>query len=126
MDLAGTVLWDGDSADPLEGYLDPTDTVLQAGAWAVVLDADYAGQYSIPAGALLLTTDDSALGSGLAQSDPVTLLEADGATVIDTFSFPGAIADGVPWERLDVAVGDVASNWAAASCGPTPGGANCP
>ncbi len=126
VDLAGFVLWDGDATDPLEGFVDPTDTVLDPGGWAVIIDAGYGGEYTIPADALLLTTDDSALASGLAISDPIVLLEPDGTTVVDGFSFPQNGGDGVPIERLDLAVGDVESNWAPATCGPTPGAANCP
>ena len=126
VDLAGFVLWDGDAADPLEGFVDPADTVLEPGGWAVILDAGYAGEYTIPADALLLTTDDQALASGLAISDPIVLLEPDGTTVVDGFSFPQNGGDGVSIERLDLADGDVESNWAPASCGPTPGAANCP
>ena len=125
VDLAGFLLWDGDAIDPLEGFSDPADTVLEAGAWAVILDSSYASEYSIPAGTLLLTTDDAALGSGLAQSDIVALLEPDGVTLVDGFSFPQSTDDGVPIERLDLAEGDVESNWAPAACGPTPGAANC-
>ncbi len=126
VDLAGAVLWDGDSPDPLEGFVDPLDTILEPGGRAVVLDADYAGQYALPGDALLLTTDDAAIASGLAVSDPLTLYEADGVTVVTTFSWPMDAGDGVPVERLDLAEGDVESNWAPAACGPTPGAPNCP
>jgi hypothetical protein len=126
VDLAGAILWDGDATDPLEGFTDPTDTVLQAGAWAVILDDGYAGQYTIPVDALLLTTDDAALASGLALDDQLTLFEPDGVSAIDSFSWPINAGDGNPIERLDLGVGDVESNWAAATCGPTPGSVNCP
>ena len=125
VDLGGTILWDGDATDPLEGFVDPADTVLEPGGWAVILDSSYAGQYSIPASALLLTTDDAALASGLALDDALTLFEADGVTVIAGFSWPQDAGDGNSVEMLDVADGDVQANWAPASCGPTPGAANC-
>ena len=126
VDLAGAILWDGDAADPLEGWIDPAATVLDPGGWAVILDAGYTGQYAIPAGALLLTTDDAALASGLSLSDPVTLFEPDGVTILATFSWPLDAGNGNPVERLDLAVGDLETNWAAASCGPPPGGAASP
>ena len=126
VDLAGAVLWDGDATDPLQGYADPTDTILAAGGWAVVLDSGYAGQYSIPGDALLLTTDDAAIASGLALDDTVTLFEADGVTVMGAFSWPLDAGDGVSVQRLDLLEDDVESNWAAGTCGPTPGAPNCP
>ena len=61
----------------------------------------------------------AAIASGLAVSDPLTLYEADGVTVVTTFSWPMDAGDGVPVERLDLAEGDVESNWAPAACGPT-------
>ena len=126
VDLGGFLLWDGDAIDPLEGFTDPADTLLAAGAWAVILDSSYANEYSIPVDALRLTVDDAALGSGLAINDIVVLLEPDGVTLVDGFSFPEATDDGVPVQRLDLAVDDIESNWAPAACGPTPGAANCP
>ncbi len=126
VDLAGMTIWDGDAVDPLEGFAVATDTVLGAGEYAVILDSSYAGQYTIPAGALLLTTDDAAIASGLALDDTLTLFEPDGVTIVDTFSWPFNAGDGNSIERVDLAVGDVASNWVAGSCGPTPGATNCP
>ncbi len=117
IDLAGMILYDGDADDPLEGFSDPTDTVLAAGAYALILDADYAGEYTIPSGTLLLTTDDHAICSGLATSDPIELYDTDGVTLIDSFSFPDDPGDGVSTDRVDSGVGDVASNWAASDCG---------
>jgi hypothetical protein len=125
IDLAGLVIYDGDAADPIEAF-GSGGTTLDPGAWAVILDADYAGEYTIPSAALLLTTDDSAIASGLSVSDPVMLYEADGATLIDSFSFPMDPGDGVSIDRVDLAVGDVESNWAASDCasGSTHGQAN--
>ncbi len=126
IDLAGMILYDGDADDPLEGYSDPTDTTLDAGGYALILDADYAGEYTIPSGTLLLTTDDSAICSGLAVSDPLELYDADGVTLIDSFSFPDDPGDGVSIDRVDTGAGDVESNWAASDCGSgsSPGSAN--
>lgn len=116
VDAAGLVVDDGDSTDALIGY-NGGDTIIPAGAYAVILDPGYTGQYLIPADAVLLTTGDATIGDGLANSsDPVTLLDTDGTTVIDTFSFPSDPGNGISLEKVDYAVGDVASNWAASTC----------
>ncbi len=125
IDLAGLVIYDGDAADTIEAY-SAGSTTLDPGAWAVILDAGYAGEYSIPSATLLLTTDDAAIASGLSVSDPVMLYETDGSTLIDSFSYPMDPGDGVSTDRVDLGVGDVESNWAASDCssGSTPGQAN--
>ena len=126
IDLAGMILYDGDADDPIEGYSDPGDTTLDAGAYAVILDSSYAGAYSIPSAALLLTTDDAAICSGLATNDPIELFDTDGVTLIDSYSYPFDAGDGTSVDRVDTGVGDVESNWAASDCasGSTPGLAN--
>jgi len=126
IDLAGMILYDGDADDPIEGYSDPGDTTLDAGAYAVVLDSGYAGAYSIPSAALLLTTDDAAICSGLATNDPIQLFDVDGVTLIDSYSYPFDAGNGYSVDRVDNAVGDVESNWAVSDCasGSTPGLAN--
>ena len=126
VDLAGFVIYDGDASDPLEGFTDPLDTVLDLGGYAVILDAGYAGEYTIPSTALLLTTDDSALCSGLAVDDPVTLYEPDGASLVDSYTWPLDAGDGRSVDRIDLTVGDVESNWAPSDCasGSSPGQAN--
>ena len=123
LDLAGLFLDDGDATDPLQS--DGGPTVVADGAYALVLDADYAGEYPIPAGVVTVTVDDGALGSGLATSDPVSIVDSDGVTVLATFSFPTNPGNGVSIERIDEAVGDVASNWAPSPCGSSPGLASC-
>ena len=125
IDLAGLVIYDGDAADTIEAF-GSGSTTLEPGAWAVILDAGYASEYTIPSAALLLTTDDAAIASGLSVSDPVMLYETDGATLIDSFSYPQDPGDGVSIDRVDLGVGDVETNWAASDCasGSTPGQAN--
>jgi hypothetical protein len=102
--------------------------VLAPGEYAVILDADYAGQYTIPAGALILTADDSTLGSGLATNDPVSLYEGDGVAIVDSFSFPTDPGNGKAIERVSLSAGDVSTNWTTSTCsaGSSPGGATCP
>jgi len=128
VDLLYMVIYDGDAADTVFGWSDPYDTLLEPGGYALVLDADYAGDYSsIPADTLILTTDDSTVGSGLATTDEFYLLESDASTVIDTFTFPFNAGNGVSVEKIDIADGDTSSNWAASDCpdGSSPGDTNC-
>ncbi len=126
VDLSLVILWDGDALDNLEGMTDPTDTMLAPGGYALILDPEYAGEYTIPAGTLLVVPDDTALGSGLATNDPITLLELDGVTVIDSFSWPYNAGNGISIQRDDVNAGDDAENWLAAEiCTSSPGELNC-
>ena len=126
VDLHLFVLWDGDAIDQLFGYWYPSDTILNPGEYAVILDNEYAFEYAIPYGALMLTTGDTTLGSGLATTDDVFLFEPDGLTLIDSFTSPSAPGNGVSTEKIDLLGGDVLSNWRASGCGPTPADTNCP
>ena len=123
IDLVGLVVDDGDGYDAI--VASGGSSVVAAGAYALVLDADYASDYTIPAGVTLVTVDDAAIGSGLATNDAVTLYEADGYTVIDSYSFPFNPGNGTSVERVDVTAGDLAVNWTASPCGQSPGAANC-
>ncbi|MCB9741560.1 MAG: lamin tail domain-containing protein [Alphaproteobacteria bacterium] len=126
VDLLGFVIWDGDAIDTIHGFSDYWDATLEPGAYALILDAEYAGEYTdIPSDTLLLVTDDTTIGSGLATSDPISFYEGDAASLIDTFSFPSNPGNGVSLERVSLSVGDEASNWAASGCTATPGYANC-
>ena len=127
VDLLNFVLWDGDALDTIIGYSTYSDTLLAPGQYAVILDADYAGEYTLPKGALLLRTDDSTIGSGLATSDPVYIYESDAATLVDSFTFPENPGNAVSIERVDLSTGDIESNWEASSCtsGSSPGQAGC-
>jgi len=124
VNLAGLVVDDGDATDEIVAYSGGT-TVLGAGDFALILDSGYAGQYAIPAGVTLVTVDDAALGSGLATNDAITLFDADGVTVISSFSSPFNPGNGTSVEKVDLAVGDVAANWVASPCDATPGTTNC-
>lgn len=127
VELAGMVLSDGDSDDILEGY-EGGGTVVGAGGYAVVLDRGYAGQYSIPGGAVLLTVGDGALGNGLSTNDPVTLRDP-GGSLLAAFSHPFDPGNGRSAEMVDVERGDAAANWIAAQCETppyaSPGAPNC-
>ena len=116
VDLGGLVISDGDSTDGLVGW-SGGDTVLAAGSYALIVDPNYAGQYLVPNAALMLTTSDATIGNGLANgADPVTLYDLDGATVIDSWSFPADPGDGISTEKNDLSVGDVVSNWGPSTC----------
>lgn len=129
IDMLYMVLWDGDALDTIFGFSDIYDTVLPAGGYAVILDVNYAGDYSsIPADALILTVDDSSIGSGLSTNDPLSLYEADGASLIDTYSFPTDAGNGKSIEKASIAAGDVSTNWPKSVCasGSSPGQGTCP
>ena len=125
IDLGGLFLTDGDQTDMLIAY--DTDTLLVAGGYAVVVDSAYEDNYEIPAGTLLLTTGDAHLGNGLAVTDPITLLEWDGVSPIDTWTSPFNPGNGTSVEKVNANVNDYASNWEAADCAASssPGLANC-
>ncbi len=123
VDLAGLVIDDGDATDALVGWLGGP-TTLAPGAYAVILDPQYAGQYTLPEAAVLLTVASTAtIGSGLSNSDPVALL--DGEVALATYSFPFDAGNGVSVERDSPDVGDEAGNWVASPCGHSPGSQNC-
>ena len=129
VDMLYMVIWDGDALDTIFGFTDIYDTVLDPGEYAVILDVNYAGDYSaIPSSALILTVDDSSIGSGLSTNDPLSLYESDGASLIDTYSYPTDAGNGKSIEKTSIAAGDVASNWVKSTCstGSSPGQGTCP
>jgi len=129
IDLLYWVIWDGDAVDTILGFSDPFDTTLGAGEYAIILDADYAGDYStIPSDALVLTTDDSTIGSGLATNDPIYIYESNAISLVDSFTWPDNPGNAISMERQDVNTGDVETNWAASACttGSSPGEGSCP
>ena len=125
IDLAGFRLNDGDQEEALGPFEAGGPTVLGPGGRAVVLDSEYAGQYSIPDTALLLRTPDTSVGSGLSTNDPITLRAPKGAKVLDSFLFPFNPGNGVSAEKIALVVGDVPQNWTASPCKASPGAANC-
>jgi hypothetical protein len=116
VDLRGFVIYDGDADDPLQGFADPRDTMLEPGAYAVILDSGYAGEYSLLPDVLLLTTDDAAIASGLATDDPILLYESNGVSLVDSCSHPFDPGNGTSMERVDLAGGDTEGNWAGSVC----------
>jgi len=127
VDLAGFVLFDGDATDTIQGFNNPTDTILGPQSIAVILDSGYTGGYTIPANILLLTTDDAALASGLSVDDPIYLYEPNGISFIDSFTWPFDPGNGISVEKIDPLFGDRETNWAASVCaaGSSPGNGPC-
>ncbi len=124
VDLWGLILYDGDAWDFLRAFQSGS-TVVGPGEYAVVVDSGYAGQYAIPSGVTVVTVDDSTIGSGLATNDIVSLYEADGYSVIDSYSFPFNPGNGVSVEKVDLTLGDIDANWVASPCDLSPGAVNC-
>ena len=125
VDAADLQIDDGDAVDrlvPVAG----ADSMVPPGAYAVILDPEYAGEYAIPDAAILLEPTNTTLGSGLATNDPITLRASDGVTVISTFGHPFNPGNGVSVERVDDR-GDVPGNWVASPCASraSPGRPNC-
>ncbi len=126
IDLWGLIVYDGDAWHFLREFQSGS-TVVDPGEYAVIVDLDYTGQYSIPSGITVVTVDDGAIGSGLAASnDPVYLYEADGYSVIDSYTFPFNAGNGTSVSRVVLADGDLEDNWIAEPCDYTPGEAICP
>jgi len=126
VDAAGLLLTDGDATDVLGAYQGGS-TMIPAGGYALIVDAEYAGQYEIPPATVLLSTQDTTIGSGLAVDDKVRLLEANGVEIIDSFRSPFDPGNGVSAERIDLRAFDSPSNWTASTCagGSSPGTDNC-
>jgi len=126
VDAAGLLLTDGDATDVL-GAFQGGASLIPAGGYALILDAEYAGEYALPPAAVLLSTRDTTLGSGLSTADPIRLLEANGVEVIDSFRSPFDPGNGVSAERIDVRAFDSPANWTASTCaaGASPGADNC-
>jgi Lamin Tail Domain/Periplasmic copper-binding protein (NosD) len=127
VDLLGFVLYDGDAVDTIEGYSSYYDTVLEPGAYAVIVDSEYAGEYSIPSGTLLLVNDDTTVGSGLATNDPIYLFEGDASSLVDSFTSTSDPGNGTSLEKDDITGADTSTNWSGSTCssGSSPGETNC-
>jgi len=124
IDLWGLIVYDGDAWDFVREF-DAGSTILDPGEYAVIVDLNYAYQYSIPSGITVVTVDDGAIGSGLATNDPVWLYEADGYSIIDSYTFPFNAGNGTSVERVVLSDGDTVDNWVASSCGDSAGVVNC-
>lgn len=160
VDLSGWSLTDGDALDTFTGW-DPVahgvlkdadaftgSLVLAPGAFAVVLDAEYASgsqEYDLPAKTLVVTVANTTIGNGLTTNDALTVYDS-AKVVASTYGTPvltpdwhdadDDTKDGIPFdpgngvsvERKDVSLGDVESNWEASESvtGSTPGASRFP
>ncbi|MBN1945241.1 MAG: lamin tail domain-containing protein [Bradymonadales bacterium] len=126
VDAAGLILNDGDAVDTLTGY-QGHGTLVPAGGYALIVDSEYAGDYDLPAGLVLLTTPDTTLGSSLGLTDPIRLLATNGIETIDSFRYPFNPGNGVSAERIDMRGFDSPDNWTASNCESrsSPGRHNC-
>ena len=116
-------LYDGDSYDDIKAYYGAPTTVPPGGT-GVVLDRDFAGEYTIPESAIILTTGNKTLGNGLSTNDPVYILTWDDREV-DTYASPFNPGDGISVEKIDLLEPDSPDNWMQSPCGATPGDINC-
>jgi hypothetical protein len=130
---------DGSSPDPLCAWEDDSilikypgvrihETHLCPQCYALILDQEYTSTntsggyvqpYLFPDSTLILTTDDTSIGSnGLQNNDPLIVYSfAEACTSsfgtpydsLDNFPFdPG---DGISWERIDIVMPDQPINW---------------
>ncbi len=125
IDVLNWQFTDGDATDIIQPFRDSA-TAIPPNGYALILDAEYADEYDLPPGTILLTTKNTTLGDGLQTNDPITLFDESGTKIIGTYSPPFAAKNGISVERVDVAVGDVLENWKAslAPSGSTPGQVN--
>ncbi len=100
------VLDDGDAPDALVHRAGPA--LAAPHGYVLVVDPDATGPY--PPGVPVLTTDDHALGNGLAQRDPVILREATGE-VLDAVAPGAATGPDVARERRAPTLPDAPSSW---------------
>lgn len=114
-------------------------TLIYPYTYALILDREYCSldtiggywqPYVIPDSTLVLTTDETTIGDGLATTDPLILYSTmDGCTTsfgtpYDSLdNFPSDPGDGISWERIDLGLPDEVSNWHPSidTAGCTPG-----
>jgi len=117
-------------------------TIIYPNTYGLILDREYCmtdtvggywQPYDIPDSVLILTTDETTIGDGLAANDPllcfsnVEACTSSFGTPYDSFDyFPSDPGDGISWEMIDFVLPDNASNWHASidTSGCTPGRAN--
>ncbi len=102
-------------------------TLIYPFSYALILDREYvssdtsggnAQPYNIPDSTLILTTDDTTIGDGLAVTDPLIFFSNIQActtsfgTPFDSFDlFPSDPGDGISWERIEIELSDDINNW---------------
>ncbi len=164
VDLTGYKISDGDALDAIipwdtlvHGFLQDPDAitnsaVLPAGAFAVILDPEYTALsntqiYDFPQGTIILTVQNSTLGDGLTEGDPLILFQKGGAisaNIVSSYGTPKMGSDslsvtddsldliplkeppageGKSVERISLSAPDQENNWAysTSTFGATPG-----
>lgn len=132
--------WDDDSLLVKYPGVRIHSTIMHPFTYAVILDREYTvpdsiypQPYAFPESVLILTTDDTSIGDGLTNNDPVIVFSAAETcttafgTPHDTLDgFPYDAGDGVAWERIDLEQEDTPLNWypSISAAGGTPGCAN--
>lgn len=134
--------WDNDAILINYPHLRIHSTIIHPNEYALILDREYVSSdtsggniqpYDIPDSTLILTTDDTTIGNGLSNNDPILMYSvADACTTsfgtpYDTLDdFPSDPGDGISWERVDLTLPDEPSNWhpSVDSAGCTPGREN--
>ncbi len=120
---------DGDQDDEIISLWPDSSLILQPYEFAIIIDSGYLengeGYYDeqIPAGVLLFTTPDAAIGSGgLSNSNGeiVSLYSQDHILISQRHYRIGA-EDGVSEERIRIDEGEMDSNWTFSAPGGTPG-----
>ena len=148
--LLNFLISDGDEIDTLTLFPDSSILSLYPGVildsyeipphgYALILDREYMDSsdvsqpYSIPAGTIILTTNDNDIGNGLSNNDPLYLISPSWDT-LDTYGTPANPQDSIPInppdgisvERIDPFSPDIESNWGLSrnTTGSTPGRRN--
>jgi hypothetical protein len=134
--------WFNDSILLKYPFVRINSTLFHPYTYALILDREYCKPdttggnwqpYAIPDSTLILTTDETTIGDGLATTDPLVLFsEIEGCTTsfgtpFDSLDyFPSDPGDGISWERIDLDVPDSAVNWHPSldTSGCTPGREN--
>ena len=153
IDISGYFISDFDADDDICPWEDddilikyPTlrihSTIIYPYSYALILDNEYTSPettggyvqpYDFPDSTLVLTTGNTTIGDGLATNDPLIVYSVVNActtsfgTPFDTLdNFPYDPGDGISWERIDLTLPDLASNWHLSldSSGCTPGQEN--
>lgn len=124
VDLAGWRLADGDEEEELVPWDEEVSTVLEPGAYALIVDPDFDVKGAkLPRGLVLLTVKDSNLCDGLSTGDELTLLPAKGSRYADHLEPLPAVGKGISIERKDLKAPGLAENLEPcdADGGSTPG-----
>ena len=124
VDVDGFVLSDGDADSIIEAF-GVRGTEIDPGQYAVVLDRDYAADYTIDPDAVVLKVDGSRLGNALSVSDTVSIRVDASSPPLSTYSHPLNPGNGVSASRISIDAADAPTSWLPSVCGATPGYANC-